>query len=171
MGKCNLKKHQYPRTRDYLHTGFGEADPQRQLFTHKDVWVVGLGEAPFQFVQLSWGEARSMPLLFLLVRSLTRIMLLLLLLFLSVLTVYRHARLVGSTCGDFIPGQQGGPLHGVRARVHVSLVRHPAAHPALHRVSVSQQLRSILHPCRGERESERDGNTVSAAENSSETLE
>lgn len=35
-----------PPMPSYLHSGLRQADPECQLFSHEDVWVVGLGEAP-----------------------------------------------------------------------------------------------------------------------------
>lgn len=47
----------------HLHSGFGQSYPHRDLLAHEDVRVVGLREAPLQFVQLGRSESRSVSLL------------------------------------------------------------------------------------------------------------
>ncbi|GIY82753.1 uncharacterized protein CDAR_608521 [Caerostris darwini] len=47
----------------HLHPGFCESYAHGQLFPHKDVRVVGLGEAPLQLLQLRWREPGPVPLL------------------------------------------------------------------------------------------------------------
>lgn len=48
----------------YLNSGFGETDPHSDFFAHKNVWIVGLTEAPFQFVELCRREPGPVSLLF-----------------------------------------------------------------------------------------------------------
>ena len=48
----------------HLDSRFCEADSQRQLFAHEDVWIVRLAESSFQFAELSRRKARTMSLLF-----------------------------------------------------------------------------------------------------------
>lgn len=40
----------------HLHSGFGEPEPLAEFFPHESIWIVGLVEEPFQFVQLLQGE-------------------------------------------------------------------------------------------------------------------
>ncbi len=70
----------------YLHPGLSEPDSQRQLLPHEDVWIMRLGEAPLQLVELRRREARAVA--FLLPILVEVLMLLLLLLVLRC----RHAR-------------------------------------------------------------------------------
>lgn len=46
-----------------LYSGFGEADPHGNFFSHEDIRIVRLGEAPLQLVELSGCEARPVPFL------------------------------------------------------------------------------------------------------------
>lgn len=60
--KRKIESRNYHST--YLNTRLGQPDPHGDLLPHKDVRIVRLREAPFQFVQLRRGKASSMPLLF-----------------------------------------------------------------------------------------------------------
>lgn len=48
----------------HLHSRFRQTDPHRYFFSHKNIRIVGLGETPFELVQLGRGEPRPVSLLF-----------------------------------------------------------------------------------------------------------
>lgn len=140
----------------YLHSGFRQSDPQRQLLPHKDVRVVRLGEAPLQLVELRRGEAGPVPLLFLCLLcsgliwvAVLLLLMLLLLLLLFVINLHR----VGSAAAAYIFSREHrGPFHTIRDRAELprmSRVRSAWTESALQSLPVTQELRrGILHPCR-----------------------
>lgn len=54
----------------HLNPRLGESDPHGDLLAHEDVRVVGLREAPLQFVQLGGCEAGAVALLLVFVQVL-----------------------------------------------------------------------------------------------------
>lgn len=48
----------------HLDSGFGQADPHRQFFAHKDVRIVCFGETSLQLLKLSWRKTGPVTLLF-----------------------------------------------------------------------------------------------------------
>lgn len=107
---------QRPRPQ-YLHSGLGQPDTQRQLLAHEDVGVVRLSEASLQLVELRRGEARPVALLLLLalllaglagVRAALGPRLLV-----RVLCAHRQRGRRGAHGGDVLPRQESGSLDWV----------------------------------------------------------